>query len=123
MSSNSFARVAFSPTMRRRRAGLAASASFFVWITSAAAQVKPPPAPTPPVAESSTDVPYPSDANGDAVVVLELTVEKDGSVSNAVVIDGVEPFAEQAQKAVLGWRFAPAHRGDAPVAARIRARV
>jgi hypothetical protein len=55
--------------------------------------------------------------------LLELTVETDGSVSRAVVVDGVEPFAEQARRAVLSWRFDPARRGTKPVAARIRARV
>src|SRR5258708_29803052 len=73
----------------------------------------------PPVATGSTDVPYPSNASGDAFVLIELVVEKDGRVSSAQVIEGVEPFAEQARAAVLGWRFTPARRGDSPVAARI----
>jgi hypothetical protein len=88
---------------------------------SVCAQV--PPELTPPVAQSSTDVPYPEGAQGDAAVVLELVVESTGSVSSATVIEGAEPFAEQARTAALAWRFAPAHRGDTPVAARIRARV
>ena len=78
---------------------------------------------TPPVATGSTDVPYPPNATGDAVVLIELVVETDGTVSSAQVIEGAEPFAEQARSAVLTWRFVPARRGDTPVAARIRARV
>ncbi len=78
---------------------------------------------TPPLAQGSTDVPYPASASGDAVVLLELTVEADGTVSRAVVIDGAEPFAEQARRAVLSWRFDPARRGATALAARIRARV
>jgi hypothetical protein len=39
------------------------------------------------------------------------------------VIEGAEPFAEHARRAVLGWQFVPALRGTQPVAARIRARV
>jgi hypothetical protein len=77
----------------------------------------------PPVAQSSTDVPYPEGAEGDAAVVLELVVETDGSVSSATVVDGVEPFAELARSAALTWRFTPARRAQQPVAARIRARV
>jgi TonB family protein len=126
MSSNSSASAARSPTRLGRRAGLLAQAVFLAWTSSAAAQATPTapvPAPTPPVAQSSTDVPYPPGANGDAVVLLELTVETDGTVSNAAVIDGVEPFAEQARQAVIAWRFVPAHRGGTPVAARIRARI
>ena len=124
MKSNSAPGAARSPMPLSRRAGLLVLAPLFAWTTSAAAQVNPPPPePTAPVAQSSTDVPYPPGANGDAVILLELTVDVDGTVSNAVVIDGVEPFAEQARRAVLGWRFVPAQRGSTPVAARIRARV
>src|SRR5579862_8939666 len=78
---------------------------------------------TPPVAIGSTDVPYPLNAIGDAVVLIVLVVEKDGTVSSAQVVVGAEPFAEQARTAVLTWRFSPARRGDTVVAARIRARV
>ena len=55
-----------------------------LWAGSAAAQAAPGPAApaglvrvpalTPPVARSSTDVPYPKGARGDAVVLLEITV-------------------------------------------------
>ena len=91
------------------------------WTRPAGAQDSP--ALSPPVPQSSTDVPYPPGASGDAAVLLELVVEKDGRVSRADVIEGDPPFAEQAQRAVLSWRFTPARRGDTPVAARIRARV
>jgi TonB-dependent Receptor Plug Domain/Gram-negative bacterial TonB protein C-terminal len=78
---------------------------------------------SPPVVQGSTDVPYPAQAHGDAYVVLELLVEADGSVVQIDVVEGREPFAGQARRAVLSWQFTPAHRDDAPVAARIRARV
>ena len=91
------------------------------WSTSALAQSAP--ALSPPVAQGSTDVPYPPDAQGDAVVVLELVVDTDGSVVRALVKEGAEPFSEQARRAVLTWRFLPARRGNSPVPARIRARV
>ncbi len=130
MTSNSSTRLAPCATYLGRRPGLLVVAGLFAWTPSAAGQDKPavqvkPPAPalTPPVAQGGTDVPYPPRANGDAIVLLELTVETDGTVSNAVVIDGIEPFAEQARRSVLGWRFLPALRGSTPVAARIRARV
>lgn len=77
----------------------------------------------PPVAETSTDVPYPAGASGDVSVAVELVIEKDGSVSSATVIEGEEPFAEAARTAALGWRFTPARRADAPIRARILARV
>lgn len=90
---------------------------------SARAQAPEPPALTPPIARGSTDVQYPQGAEGDATVLIELVVEKDGSVSRAVVIEGTEPFAEQARRGALEWHFEPARRGDTPVAARTRARV
>jgi TonB family protein len=68
-------------------------------------------------------VAYPAGAKGDATVVLDVDIDKDGRVSNAVVTEGVEPFAEQARSAVLSWRFTSARRGTVPVAVRIRARV
>ena len=81
------------------------------------------PAPTPPVAEGSTDVPYPDSVSGDADVLLELVVEPDGAVSGVAVVEGDEPFASQARQASSRWRFTPAFRGGAPVRARIRAHV
>src|SRR5688572_12931728 len=78
---------------------------------------------TPPVALSSTEVPYPAGAEGDAAVALELVIEKDGSVSSATVLEGAEPFATQARAAALGWTFTPAQRGGVPIRARIVARV
>ena len=113
----------------RRCAAAVLLAATIAWEDPALAQDKPVPASAPapsltsPAIQGSTDVPYPKGAKGDAVVLLELTIEKDGTVSSAVVMEGVEPFAEQARQAVLGWRFTPALRGSNPVGARIRARV
>lgn len=78
---------------------------------------------TPPVVQSPTEVPYPPGASGDAVVTLELIVTEDGTVSQAEVVEGEEPFATQARMSVLEWRFTPARRGTTAIAARIRARV
>ena len=103
--------------------------------TPARAQTAPPTAPvttppirteaavTPPAVQGSTEVPYPAGAHGDATVVLELDIDKEGRVSNAVVTEGTAPFAEQARRTVLRWAFMPARRGITPVATRIRARV
>jgi hypothetical protein len=106
------------PSLRAARVLLVVCAA---WTQAAFAQ--PLPQLSPPVAQGSTDVPYPAAATGDAVVLLELVVEKDGTVSSAAVIEGAAPFAEQARRTVLTWRFEPARRGETPVAARIRAKV
>src|SRR5258708_36352384 len=113
-----------TPHRRTERASLVPF-SMAIWFavlmasSTAIAQVAAPL--TPPIATGSTDVPYPPNASGDAVVLVELVVEKDGTVSSAQVMEGAEPFAEQARAAVLAWRFTPARRRDTPVPARIRA--
>jgi len=101
----------------------AAGVCLLIQLTCATAVAQEPSDLLPPVAQSSTDVPYPEGADGDAAVVLELMVEKDGSVSSVTVVEGAEPFAEQARSAALTWRFTPAQRAQRAVAARIRARV
>jgi TonB family protein len=101
----------------------AAGVGLLLMLTSVAASAQAGSELAPPVALSNTDVPYPEGAAGDAAVVLELVVEKDGSVSSATVVEGREPFAEAARTAALAFRFTPAQRDNQPVAARVRARV
>jgi hypothetical protein len=57
-------------------------------VTAAPARAQPTPEPPldAPVAQSSTEVPYPPDAAGGAAVLLELLVEKDGLVSSATPV-------------------------------------
>jgi TonB family protein len=65
-------------------------------------------------------VEYPAGASGDAEVVIELVVGKDGAVETARAVSGDEPFAKVAVTAAQGWRFAPAQRNGVAVRARIR---
>src|ERR1017187_10576806 len=121
-------RVAKARTRTLLRAMGAVFTSTFASIPAAVAQTSQAAPPlvapvTPPVVQGTTDVRYPEGAHGDALVLLQLQIENDGSVSQAVVIEGSEPFAEQARRNVLTWRFRPARRGDVPIPARIRARV
>src|SRR5689334_5802002 len=76
-------------------------AALATWSPSVLAQAVP--ETSAPVAQSSTDVPYPDGASGDASALLELVVEADGSVSSAIVIEGLEPFAERARSNALTW--------------------
>ena len=64
--------------------------------------------------------PYPEGARGDGVVVLELTVARDGKVSDARVVSGDEPFGRVALAAAQAFRFEAARRGGEPVSARVR---
>jgi TonB family protein len=67
-----------------------------------------------------TDVGYPASGHGDAAVLLELTVDADGKVTEARVVTGDEPFSSAALEASRGWRFEPARRAGTAIAARIR---
>ncbi|WP_437730614.1 TonB-dependent receptor domain-containing protein [Sorangium sp. So ce1335] len=77
-----------------------------------------PPAPLTPLAAG-----YPDGAHGSATVRLLLTVNADGTVRSAVAEEGPEPFASAAIAAATSFRFAPATRNGAPMAARIRVEV
>ena len=75
---------------------------------------------TPPTLVSTPDVAYPQGAHGEALVVLMLTVGREGTVEAARAIEGEEPFASAATAAALTWTFEPARRQGQAVAARIR---
>jgi TonB family protein len=79
-----------------------------------------PPDVTAPNLRSSPDVAYPEGAQGDAIVMLELTVAVDGSSQDVTVVSGAEPFASAARTAATAWQFDPATRGGTPTPARIR---
>lgn len=81
------------------------------------------PAVVPPRLAMQPDVPYPPDASGDASVILRLTINADGTVREAQVADGNEPFASAAQQAAQSWRFEPAERDGKPVSSIVRFQV
>jgi TonB family protein len=68
----------------------------------------------------STAVPYPEGEVGAAEVVVLMTVSATGTVSDASVVSGAEPFASVALEAVRTWAFVPARRDGRAVPARIR---
>jgi TonB family protein len=74
----------------------------------------------PPRQQGSADVAYPEGASGDAVVVLIVLVDASGSVGDVTPASGDEPFVSAAVAAARGWKFDPAMRNGAPLAARIK---
>jgi len=66
---------------------------------------------------------YPEGAEGDAVVVVAVTVGATGAVEGARVLEGAEPFASRAVEAISAARFIPATRGGKPIAATVRFRI
>jgi TonB family protein len=78
---------------------------------------------TPPHLLAPIAVQYPPGATGAASVVLRITVDKDGRIREASVVDGSEPFASAALASVDGARFEPAMRAGQPVAATVRFRI
>jgi len=77
----------------------------------------------PPRPLSELSAAYPEQGSGDAVVVLTLTVEPDGTVSHVAANQTNEPFSSQAVNAAQAWHFQPATRRGAVVRARIRVRI
>lgn len=77
----------------------------------------------PPKQISAPTVPYPDGAKGDVDVILELVVDKDGTVASVKVLEGDDPFASAARVAAMDFRFEPATRDGKPIRATIRARI
>src|SRR5262249_51533630 len=74
----------------------------------------------PPRLPSSAEVAYPEGAQGDARVILILTIEKDGAVRSVEVESGDEPFASRAKQAAASFHFIPGTREGKPITAKIR---
>jgi iron complex outermembrane receptor protein len=77
---------------------------------------------TPPVVLERREAidPEPAREGGDVSVELLVTIGESGSVDDVTVQrSGGAVFDEAAIAAVRSWRFAPARRGDTPIASRI----
>jgi len=68
----------------------------------------------------STPLAYPETASGSATLLLELTLDRNGRVVSARVLDGDPQFHAAALSAAQTWLFEPARRRGETVAARIR---
>jgi TonB family protein len=77
----------------------------------------------PPRLLTPISAPYPGGAEGDAAVVLAVSVDAAGNVSDVRVLEGIEPFAAVALESVRGARFVPATQEGIPIAATVRFRV
>ncbi|HRI72578.1 MAG TPA: TonB-dependent receptor, partial [Polyangium sp.] len=99
-------------------------ASSLSWAQPAAPEPPPAPAPAPvlvpPQIQGTPEAAYPAGGQGDAEVILVITVQKDGSVGQVEVAQGKEPFATAAKEAATKFRFTPGTRNGDPVAAKIR---
>ena len=104
----------------RRALAQTASGSALAPAPSASPSPSPASAEIEPPQPIATPLSYPESATGSASVSLELTLDREGKVTDARVLEGDAPFAEAALNAARGWRFVPARRGGEPVAARIR---
>jgi hypothetical protein len=68
----------------------------------------------------STQLTYPEGASGAAQVVLELTLDASGAVSDARAVSGEEPFRASELAQARGFQFEPALRDGRAVGAKIR---
>ncbi|HEX6764359.1 MAG TPA: TonB family protein, partial [Polyangiaceae bacterium] len=83
----------------------------------------PVPTTTPPELVKFVEAPYPEEARAQGIegaVVLELTVDAEGKVTQAIVKEPAgHGFDEAAVEAAQKFEFRPAHRGERAVAARL----
>ncbi|HVR19021.1 MAG TPA: TonB family protein, partial [Polyangiaceae bacterium] len=70
-----------------------------------------------------TTIEYPDGERSAAEVVVELTVDRRGAVTEAHVVQGEPPFSDYVLRAAPSWRFTPARRAGKAVPARFRWRV
>jgi TonB family protein len=77
----------------------------------------------PPRLLTELSTPYPVGAEGDAAVVLAVSVDAAGNVADVRALEGIEPFATTAVDSVRGARFVPATRDGTPIAATVRFRI
>lgn len=77
----------------------------------------------PPRLISSITAPYPAGAEGDASVLLAVSVGATGNVDDVRVLEGVEPFATAAIESMKNARFVPASRDGNAIAATVKFRV
>jgi TonB family protein len=68
----------------------------------------------------SVEISYPEGATGAGTVVLDLTVDASGAVTDVKVVSGDEAFLAAALTQAGAFRFEPALRDEHPVPARIR---
>jgi TonB family protein len=110
-----------SPILRPSKyaRAIVALAIFAACVSGGRANAAGPGSVSPPKAQKA-EVDYPPGGNGEADVLLDITVGADGSVTDVVLVSGKDPFAAAALAAAWSWRFDPASRGGRPVAARIR---
>lgn len=98
-------------------------------VSPSLSRAQPPPAPqapkgiTPPVPLTPIEASYPPGAQGHAAVVLAIDIDAAGSVTNAAVLEGRDPFAAAAVAAAKTWQFAPATRDGVPKASKIKVEV
>lgn len=78
---------------------------------------------TPPRLLEPVQAAYPDGAEGNAFVIVIVTVAANGNVQNARIGEGEEPFAARALEAIASARFVPAMRGNVPIASIIRFRI
>jgi len=76
-----------------------------------------------PLLLEQTPVPYPKGAEGDAIVIVTVTVNTDGTVRTVSAQHGEAPFSDVAVESVKQWRFEPATRNGVAIAATIRMEV
>lgn len=78
-----------------------------------------PPRFDPPVVTSVVDAAYPLQSVASGTVVLEVSLDDTGAISDVRVVRAIPSLTEPAERSVRQWRFQPAKLDGKPVASKV----
>jgi len=69
----------------------------------------------PPLPRAITDPGYPHNSMASGVVIIDVTIDKNGTPSNMHTIQDVPSLSDISQSAIRSWKFIPAMEAGQPI--------
>lgn len=73
----------------------------------------------PPTVTTVTEAVYPLQSIASGTVVLEVSLDDGGKITDVRVVRGIPSLTESAEQAVQGWKFQPARLNGKPVSSKV----
>jgi TonB family protein len=73
----------------------------------------------PPTVTTVTEAIYPPQSVAWGTVVLEVSLDNGGKITDVRVVRGIPSLTESAEQAVQGWKFQPARLNGKPVPSKV----
>ena len=73
----------------------------------------------PPTVTAVVDVAYPLQSVASGTVVLEVSLDDAGKITDVHVVRGIPSLTEPAERSVRQWKFQPARLDGKPVASKV----